>query len=1159
MGLKAPSKLGTNPSRFTRLPNKFTRSSKITQTVPLSSETIANIRVVFGVTADHTATFRRSANVGVAITASATGLNTGGLELGTAVVSVGITSTASANVTRSGVASVSVGVTSTCTGALATQTYYGTASVDVGITATATGASVAGGTTHTGTADCQVNIDIVATGRTEIEFDSIVAWWDAKVGRTVDSSTPPRLTSWADRAGSSQQTLTRWNAGGTDRAPEYSATGGALNGPVIDFNGTSHSMYVVDDTILSDTKASIFFLVKMDSNKSQFLFTNRFGSDSSVNDGITIHQDSSDKLNMTDDGSTTATRKTDSAVDLTSWTLLEVYYDSGWELKINGTTQTLTGSPSGRANLPEPISDGDANLFASGNYGSSGFVGGLISDAVFYNEKLSTSNQLIVRNYLKKKQGLDIVYGTGAINASITASATGTSVAGSTTHTGTASISASITASATGASVAGAWSNDYSLRLDGTNDYIDGNNFNANTIIGTGDMTVSMWVKLDTTTQYDTFMYVGASGSSAEYLQLRLLDVGGSLKVDVRARVGSSGNAQCTGTTTVTTGTWYNVVLTRTGTTCKIYLNGSLDQTATDSNFGADFGSSTDTATWIGAYLGGYSHMDGLIDEISIWDDVLSSAELTAIYNSGAPIDLASDSGNYASSSNLVGYWRFEENSGTSIADSSTNSNTATLTNGPTFSTDVPVWSNDYSISCDGTDDYIDLNSNFASVFNSDFSVAFWINLPEGQPTGSGHSVSSNSNIFGISNSDNAHRFFGLIGRGGQSDAGKLRIYYKANGNQVQARSASAFFSSGATGWVHVVITLEEGSDGIKMYKNGSAVSVDEADSSMSTVTMSNFAGNVDMVFGASNRGGTPNYEVDADFDEISIFNTALSSSQVSNIYNSGTPTDLSSDSNLVGYWRFEENTGTSIADSSTNSNTATLTNGPTFSTDVPIAWSNDYSLSVDGTNDHLATNFITNTHSLKDGFSSSLWVYLDDNSTTQDFFGRYGDGSARFYFGITGTKVRAAVGNAYDTTTLSHGMSTGAWYHVAYTFSGGSSGTFTYYLNGSSVGTISFTWTSDSGSYEPVHIGGLKNGANTSQNPTNGKLDEIAFYNSALSASDITAIYNSGAPTDLSSDTDLVAYWRMEENTGSTVADSSSNSYTATLTNGPTFSTDTP
>lgn len=223
--------------------------------------------------------------------------------------------------------------------------------------------------------------------------------------------------------------------------------------------------------------------------------------------------------------------------------------------------------------------------------------------------------------------------------------------------------------------------------------------------------------------------------------------------------------------------------------------------------------------------------------------------------------------------------------------------------------------------------------------------------------------------------------------------------------------------------------------------------------------------------------------------------------------------------------------------------------------------FSNTYSVDFDGSDDYASTAFVTDDYDLKDGFTVSLWVNLDSVSGTQDFFGRYGASTARFYFGISGSNLRVAIGTSFDTTSLSHGLSTGSWNHVAYTFSGGSGGTFTYYVNGSSVGTISFTWTNDQSYYEPLHIGALKNGANTNQNPTNGKLDEMAIFNSALSASDITAIYNSGTPNDISS-LNPVGWWRMGDNdsgTGTTITDQGSGGNDGTLTNGPTFSTTVP
>ena len=77
------------------------------------------------------------------------------------------------------------------------------------------------------------------------------------------------------------------------------------------------------------------------------------------------------------------------------------------------------------------------------------------------------------------------------------------------------------------------------------------------------------------------------------------------------------------------------------------------------------------------------------------------------------------------------------------------------------------------------------------------------------------------------------------------------------------------------------------------------------------------------------------NNDMDALFDEVAVYDTDLSASEISAIYNSGAPNDLSSlstSSNLVGWWRFEDNTD----DSSSNSNSGTLTNGATYNADVP-------------------------------------------------------------------------------------------------------------------------------------------------------------------------------------------------------------------------------
>ena len=70
------------------------------------------------------------------------------------------------------------------------------------------------------------------------------------------------------------------------------------------------------------------------------------------------------------------------------------------------------------------------------------------------------------------------------------------------------------------------------------------------------------------------------------------------------------------------------------------------------------------------------------LDEVAIFDEV---KDVSSLHSGGTPFDLSDESG-------LVGYWRFEEGSGTTVEDLSTNNNHGTLT---TDDTGLPTWSKD--------------------------------------------------------------------------------------------------------------------------------------------------------------------------------------------------------------------------------------------------------------------------------------------------------------------------------------------------------------------------------------------------------------------------------------------------------------------------------
>ena len=91
--------------------------------------------------------------------------------------------------------------------------------------------------------------------------------------------------------------------------------------------------------------------------------------------------------------------------------------------------------------------------------------------------------------------------------------------------------------------------------------------------------------------------------------------------------------------------------------------------------FGAD--ASTDST--------GQNFFEGNIDEGSVWNKALTSAELLAVYNGGIPVNLLSNTGDYVSSGDLQGWWRMGDPNGVlsypTIPDDSTNSNDGTMTN----------------------------------------------------------------------------------------------------------------------------------------------------------------------------------------------------------------------------------------------------------------------------------------------------------------------------------------------------------------------------------------------------------------------------------------------------------------------------------------------
>lgn len=125
------------------------------------------------------------------------------------------------------------------------------------------------------------------------------------------------------------------------------------------------------------------------------------------------------------------------------------------------------------------------------------------------------------------------------------------------------------------------------------------------------------------------------------------------------------------------------------------------------------------------------------------------------------------------------------------------------------------------------------------------------------------------------------------------------------------------------------------------------------------------------------------------------------------------------------------------------------------------------------------------------------------------------GVGGGGDFFGIAGTDGTAAVGqyelyvDHWNTTAYDSNLAVtpGEWNHVAMTYNGSS---VTFYVNGVAGNTVN-------GSLYDYSIGTFDIGANriggtTTKPAMNGLLDEVSFYDRALTAEEIASIYAAGA-----------------------------------------------
>jgi hypothetical protein len=206
----------------------------------------------------------------------------------------------------------------------------------------------------------------------------------------------------------------------------------------------------------------------------------------------------------------------------------------------------------------------------------------------------------------------------------------------------------------------------------------------------------------------------------------------------------------------------------------------------------------------------------------------------------------------------------------------------------------------------------------------------------------------------------------------------------------------------------------------------------------------------------------------------------------------------------LVGWWKFDEGSGTNAADSSGFVNNATISNGSWAAGKLGQA------LNCNGSNTIATISYASALAIGTGNFSVAAWIKTSTTGAHQMIFAKYGgaiifrvstDGKILFY--------------TYDGSNQSYRESSvtvndGNWHLIVGVRNGT---TMNVYIDGSiDNGSVLDQGVLNISGSNSLYIGNVDYGV-----PFNGLIDNVMFFNGrALSAGDVTALWNGGAGGDI-------------------------------------------
>ncbi|KPA13852.1 hypothetical protein MHK_005940, partial [Candidatus Magnetomorum sp. HK-1] len=210
----------------------------------------------------------------------------------------------------------------------------------------------------------------------------------------------------------------------------------------------------------------------------------------------------------------------------------------------------------------------------------------------------------------------------------------------------------------------------YALSFDGIDDYIEIPDHVLNDFDTNDDFTISFWVNVsqiqnDTGNTDNDLIEKYNSVDARNPFAIRYYNTNGKIHY---SRYDGSNTTSVTSTISINDGKFHHIAAVKDASLIKLYIDGKLEGTSTDTTSSTTMNSSP---IGVGARpnVSPINYFTGQIDELSIWNIGLDADAIRS--NMCKKLE--------GNETGLVGYYRFDSGSGTTLTDLSTTGNNGTL------------------------------------------------------------------------------------------------------------------------------------------------------------------------------------------------------------------------------------------------------------------------------------------------------------------------------------------------------------------------------------------------------------------------------------------------------------------------------------------------